>query len=103
MKPEGVKMETSKIILFRCRAMNCINQGQAVSIGSFESDFGGRNEATAALGEMVLANLLSKGTSGTYLLTQAGADAISTSVLSQENFVQSRSKQFRRPPVNKLQ
>ena len=95
--------EKVQAVLHRCKLMNCINEGQAVSIGSFESGSEGREDVTATIESMVASELMAKGTKGTYLLTSAGAAAISAAVFTPKSHLRSMSKQYGRPPINKLQ
>ena len=88
-------------VLQRCKSMNCINEGQAISLGTFDSDFGGRSNVVGTMKALVDAKLIVNGPSGTYLLTRAGAEAMLSSVVAQKNQVKAR--QYGRPPVNKLQ
>ena len=92
-----------QIVLQRCKSMNCITEGQALSLGTFDSEFGGRNNVIAAMKAMVVANLIVNGPSGTYLLTRSGADVLLSPAFARKNNPQSKARQYGRPPVNKLQ
>ena len=92
-----------QLVLQRCRSMNCINEGQALSLGTFDSDFGGRNAVLATIEAMVAAKLIVGGPSGAYLLTSAGADILLSPAFVRKNSSQSKARQYGRPPINKLQ
>ena len=91
-----------RIILNRCRMMNCIYEGQSFSAKSFSGACGESNRSEMALETMVEQALVVRNVAGAYSLTAEGAAAIKS---SEEAFKQQGSRkrqQFSRPPVNKL-
>ena len=99
-------MDLSKemqIILYRCKSMNCVNEGQTISLGMFDSDFGGRDLAADAMKTAVGSNIVNEGRNNTYVLTGIGAEALAKSVYTPKTFKQGNFRQNTRPPVNKLQ
>jgi len=105
-EPKDMSMDLSKntqIILRRFKTLNCVTAGQVMSIGMFQSDFGGLDHAKTAMKAVMADNLVAEGPHGTYMLTSAGAEALSKSTFTQKSLLQSRMRSFSRPPVNKLQ
>ena len=90
--------ENTNLVLRRCKTMNCVYEGQSFSIGIMDGELGGRETTEATLKTMTAAKLVSPGQHGTYVLTGAGAEAISGLVSSRRpSHARSGSWQARRP------
>lgn len=90
-----------RIILNRCRVMNCIYEGQSFSARSFSGACGEPDRSEQVLEEMVEQALIVKKAAGAYSLTAEGAAALKTSAAALKQQGNPR-RQFGRPPVNKL-
>ncbi len=91
-----------RIILNRCRMMNCVYEGQSFSAKSFSGACGEPDRSEQALQDMVEQALIVKTAAGAYSLTAEGAAALKTSAAAFKQQGFPKRQQFGRPPVNKL-
>ncbi len=91
-----------RIILNRCRMMNCIYEGQSFSAKSFSGACGEPDRSELALEDMVDQALVIRNVAGAYCLTAEGAAALKSSAAAFKQQGFPKRQQFGRPPVNKL-
>ena len=90
----------AQLLLDRCKIMNCIYAGQSISLRSFANICGGEEPTTTATDELIAHSFFVKSTTGTYKLTEAGADAIKSTTASFKD--RSNAKRAARPPINRM-
>lgn len=91
-----------RIILNRCRMMNCIYEGQSFSAKSFSGACGEPDRSELALEDMMEQALVVRNVAGAYSLTAEGAAALKSSAAAFKQQGLRKRQQFGRPPVNKL-
>ena len=91
-----------RIILNRCRMMNCIYEGQSFSAKSFSGACGEPDRSEQALEDMVEQAFIVRNAAGAYCLTADGAAALKSSMATFKQQGFPKRQQFGRPPINKM-
>lgn len=91
-----------RIILNRCRMMNCIYEGQSFSAKSFSGACGEPDRSGQILDGMVEQALLVRTPVGAYCLTAEGAAVLKSSAAAFKQQGSPKRPQFARPPINKM-
>ena len=88
--------ENTNLVLYRCKTMNCVYEGQAFSVRALHGELGGREATDATITAMVDAHLISHGANGTFILTGAGAAAISELPVKRRSYTKSGTWQSKK-------
>lgn len=90
------------VLLDRCRAMNCIYEGQSFSRKLFSGVFGTPDRSDLVVEEMVEKGLVMKNSTGAYSLTSLGATELKSAAKNTKQHAFAKRQAQSRPPINSV-